>query len=51
MTDKQPTPEQIKKICFRCGKPITDELYIVTLSKQDSHLHCQITGVKGDGQD
>ena len=32
--------------CFRCGKPIEDELFVHTLSNEYAHIYCQATGVK-----
>jgi len=35
-----------KVICFRCGKPITDSLYVRTLGNENAHIYCQATGVQ-----
>ena len=46
MKDKL-TKKEIKKLtCFRCGKPIEEELYVRTLSNETTHLYCQINGIK-----
>ena len=35
-----------KLTCFRCGEEILEQLYVRTLSKENSHIYCQATGVK-----
>jgi ribosomal protein L37E len=32
--------------CFRCGKPINNELFVKTLSNEYSHIYCQAPGRK-----